>query len=95
MFSFESGDHWQPRSLAAAKIKAAELVGQAKLDAALTDPWIERYLQTSLRIYGSTVQSGNTAVPKLVFGSRWVIPQPNDANDLIMILQKSLDLPMP
>jgi len=95
MFSYESGDRWRPRSLEAAKAKAVELVGQAKFDAALADPWIERYLQTSIRIYGDTVQRGNTAVPKLVFGSHWVNPEPQDAGDLVLILQGSLALPKP
>ena len=95
MFSFESGDRWQPRNLDAAKAKAVELVGQAKLDTALADPWIERYMQTSIRIYGNTVQGGNNAVPKLVFGARWVIPQPNDTDDLVSILRDSLVVPLP
>ena len=95
MFSLESGDHWHPRSLDAARAKAVELVGQAKFDAARADPWIDRYLQTSIRIYGDTIQNGNVAIPKLVFGSRWVIPEPVDADDLIRILQASLAVPMP
>ena len=94
MFSMESGDRWRPRSLEAARAKAVELVGQTKFDAALADPWIGRYLQTCIRIYGNTVQ-GNNAVPKFVFNSRWVIPKPNDADELVMILQDSLGLPAP
>ena len=95
MYSFESGDRWHPRSLAAARAKAAELVGQAEFDNALADPWIDWYLQTSIRIYGKTVQGGNTAIPKLVFGSHWVIPEPNGVGDLVLILHDSLALPRP
>lgn len=95
MFSLESGDRWIPRNLETAKAKAAELVGQAKFDAAWADPWIDRYLQTSVRIYGTTIQNGNNAVPKLIFGSRWVIPQPYDADSLVRILQESLAIPTP
>lgn len=95
MFSFESGDRWQPRSLDAAKTKAIELVGQVKFDAAWADPWIDRYMQTSVQIYGDTIQSGNRAIPKLVFGSRWVVPEPYDADGLILILHDSLAVPMP
>lgn len=95
MFSMESGDRWSPRNLETAKAKAAELVGQAKFDAALADPWIDQFLQTSVRIYGTTIQNGNNAVPKLVFGSRWVIPQPYDATGLVSILQDSLAVPTP
>jgi protein-disulfide isomerase len=95
MFSFESGNRWRPRSLEAARAKAVELVGQAKFDIAWADPWIDRYLQTSIRIYGATIQNGNNAVPKLIFGSRWVIPQPYDADSLVQILQDSLAVPKP
>jgi uncharacterized membrane protein len=92
MFSFESGDFWRPRSLDAATAKAVELVGQAPLDTARNDPWIERYLQSSVQTYGN---AGGNAVPKLVFGSRWVTPEPNDVEDLLLILQESLRLPKP
>ena len=95
MFSFESGDRWQPRSPDDAKAKAVEMVGQAKFDAAQADPWIGRYMRTCVGIYGGTIQDGNNAVPKLVFGSRWVIPKAYDAEELISILHDSLAVPMP
>jgi hypothetical protein len=95
MYSLESGDRWQPRSLDAAKAKAVELVGKARFDAALADPWVSRYMQTSIQIYGHTIQNGNNAVPKLVFGSHWVIPEPNDADELVFILHESLGVPSP
>jgi hypothetical protein len=95
MFSFESGDRWHPRSLNAAQAKAVELVGQAKFGAAWSDPWIDQYLQASIRIYGQTIQSGHGGVPKLIFGSRWVIPKPVDGDDLVWVLQASLAVPTP
>ncbi len=94
MFSPEPGDRWHPRSLDTVKAKAVELVGQAKFDAARADPWIDRHLQSSIRIFGHTLQDGN-AVPKLVFGSRWVIPEPRDADDLVLMLQARLAVPRP
>ena len=95
MFMFESGDSWHPRSLETARAKAVELIGQATFDAAWTDPWIGQYLQTSIRIYGQTIQNGKGGIPKLIFGSHWVIPEPYNADDLVMILQKSLAVPTP
>ena len=97
MYSLDSGDRWSPRSREAATDKAIELVGQAKFDAALADRWIDQYLQTSIHIYGDTIQNdrhGN-ALPKLVFGSRWVTPELYDANDLVSILHDSLAVPVP
>ncbi len=95
MFSFETGDRWQPRSPDAARAKAVELVGQAKFDAAQADPWIDKYMRSCVEIYGGTIQDGNNAVPKLVYGPHWVIPGPNDADDLVMILHDSLGVPKP
>ena len=95
MFTFESGDSWRPRSLENARTKAIELVGQATFDATLADPRIGQYLQTSVRIYGQTIQNGKGGIPKLIFGSRWVIPEVYNADDLVMILQKSLAVPRP
>jgi hypothetical protein len=71
------------------------LVGQAKFGAAWSDPWIDQYLQASIRIYGQTIQSGHGGVPKLIFGSRWVIPKPVDGDDLVWVLQASLAVPTP
>jgi uncharacterized membrane protein len=95
MFTFESGDSWQPRSLEAARTKAVELVGQDKFDSSMRDPWIDAYLQTSIRIYGQTLQNGMGGIPKLIYGSRWVIPQPNSSDELVKILQNSLGVPGP
>jgi hypothetical protein len=95
MFSFESGDRWRPRTLDDARAKAAELVGREKLEAALNDPWIDHYLQSCIRVYGNTIQGGNNAVPKLVFGSRWIIPQLNAPQDVVAILHDSLGVPRP
>lgn len=94
MFTVESGDRWRPRTLEATRAKAVELVGQSSLDRALADPWIQDYLKTCVQIYGSTINGAN-AVPKLVYGGRWVIPQAYDIDELITILQDSLGIPEP
>ncbi|HEY5371098.1 MAG TPA: vitamin K epoxide reductase family protein [Hanamia sp.] len=95
MFTFDSGDRWHPRGLEAARTKAVELVGQAKFGAALNDSWIDKYLQICTQIYGKAIQGGTGGVPKLVFGSNWVIPEPDNENDLLQILQKSFSIPKP
>jgi uncharacterized membrane protein len=95
MFTFDSGDSWRPRSLETARTKAVELVGQVKFDAAWSDPWIEKYMQNCIQIYGQTLQNGKGGVPKLIFDSHWVIPEPYSEDDLVMILQKSLGVPNP
>ncbi len=95
MFSFESGDRWKPRSLEATKAKAIELVGQEKYEAVQADPWIDEYIKTSVEIYSKTIQNNKGGVPKLLYDSRWVFPEPYTADDLVMILQESLSVPLP
>ncbi len=97
MFSLDSGDLWRPRSLDAAKAKAVELVGQAEFDAAQADPWINQYIQTCVRIGGDTIHldPSSYALPKLVFGSRWVTPELHDADGLVLILHDILAVPRP
>ncbi len=95
MFTYETGDRWHPRSLETARAKAIELVGKSAFIAAMSDPWIERYLQSCVQIFGQTLQNGKGGIPKLIFGSRWVIPEPQSPDDLIQIMQGSLALPKP
>ncbi len=95
MYSIDSGKTWHPRSPETARAKAVELVGKKKFDAALAVPWIENYMQTCIQIFGQTLRNGSGGVPKMIFGSRWVIPEPRNADDLIRILQKALDMPKP
>lgn len=90
MFTMESGDRWRPRSLEDTRRKAVELVGQAPFEVAMADPWIDRHLRTSIRLYAN---AGSNAIPKLVHGSRWIAPTPEDADDLVRILQKLLAVP--
>jgi protein-disulfide isomerase len=95
MFTYESGDRWHPRKLEAANAKAIELVGQAAFEKASSDPWIDSYLHDCVEIFGQTLQNGKGGIPKLIYGSRWVIPEPEYTEDLIRILQQSLGLPQP
>lgn len=93
MFAPNIGGKWRPRSIEAARAKAIELIGRDKFEAAQSAPWVAQYLQICVQIYGRTIQNGRGGVPKLILGPRWVVPEPNNTDDLIMILQKSLGVP--
>lgn len=95
MYAPANGSPWQPRSLETTKAKAIELVGQKAFDSVSSSPWIAQYMSTCIQIYGQTAQHGNGGIPKLIFGSHWVIPEPNNVDDLVTILQKSLLVPEP
>lgn len=95
MFTFDSGDAWIPRNIESAREKAVDLVGREKFETALTDPWIDQYIQKCTQVYGQTIRDGRGGIPKMIYGNRWVIPQPETPEDLILILQNSLALPEP
>jgi len=95
MFTFGSGDKWKPRSLNAVRSKAIELIGEKKFNDTVDSSWIENYMQSCIQIFGQTMQNGKGGIPRLVYGSQWVIPEPNNEDDLIAILQKSLNVPEP
>lgn len=95
MFRDVPGETWQPGNLTTATAKAVELIGQSNFDAYRSDPWIQDYIENCTQWYGQTIQDGKGGVPKLIFGNRWVIPDPKDINDLTMILQKNLGVPKP
>ncbi len=95
MFSFESGNTWKPKSIEAAKAKAAGLLGNEMLETALADSWISKYLQNGIQLFGQTLQNGRGAIPKMIYNETWIIPEPYNADDLVVILQKSLGIPKP
>ncbi|MCO6044046.1 hypothetical protein NG895_09005 [Aeoliella sp. ICT_H6.2] len=92
MFTFDTGARWQPRSLSTAHEKAIALVGEAAMESALGDPWIQRCLDSSVQRYGA---AGGGPIPKLVYGSRWVTASPTDADALLAVLREQLSAPLP
>jgi hypothetical protein len=44
---------------------------------------------------GGSMIECDGGIPKLVFGSHWVIPEPYNADELGVIIQKSLAMPRP
>lgn len=95
MFTFESGSRWESRTPEAARSKAIELVGQKAFESALKDTWIDGYMESCVQLFGHTLQGGKGGIPKLVYGSRWVIPQPENTDNLMSIVQTSFSLPKP
>jgi uncharacterized membrane protein len=95
MFTYDSGESWSARSPEDAKFKAMALVGKKRFEAAYGDPWVSQYMRYSVQVYGRTLQGGKGGVPKLIYGSRWVTPVAQSADELVNILQKSLGLPRP
>ncbi|MBN2635125.1 MAG: hypothetical protein JXR61_02560 [Prolixibacteraceae bacterium] len=92
MFTFESGRRWTPRNPDAAKAKAIELVGLENFEKVNSDPWIDEYIQTCVQIYGQTILTGKRGVPKMVYNSNWIMPEPYNVEELIAILQNNFSI---
>jgi len=93
LFTFETGSQWRPRSLDAARAKAEEWLGRDALQAALSDPWIDQYIQGGVTIFGQTAQQGAGMVPQMIFGSVWMVPEPSDALQLGRMIHENLGVP--
>ena len=61
---------------------ASDLIGARQLEMAMNDPWIDSYLETVLEIFGRTSGNGHSAVPRLIYGNDWLIPEADDAAGL-------------
>ena len=68
-------------------------MGQPAFQEAANHRFVSLYLQQSVDLFGKTLTKGKGAIPRLIYGSRWVTPDPADAADLVRILQENLALP--
>ncbi len=92
LFSSEQGSRWSPRSVADAEKTAISLVGEEQLREALSSPWIEDYFRLAFELFGRTSDSERSAIPRMIFDNKWVVPQAKDAQGLKEIISTSFDL---
>ena len=86
---------WYPRSVEDATAKAAELVGgqQALLDAA-HNAQISSIFSKSFDLFGRTTQEGKSGIPRLIYDSKWIIPEVDTPDGLLEILSNVLEIPV-
>ena len=86
---------WYPRTVEEAMEKGAELVGgqQALLDAA-HNAQISSIFSKSFDLFGRTTQEGKNGIPRIVYGSRWIIPEVDTPDGLLEILNTALEIPV-
>ncbi len=85
---------WYPRTVEEATARAAELLGgqQQVLDAA-HDARISSIFSKSFDLFGRTTQEGKSGIPRLVYDSKWIIPEVDSPNGLLEILNTVLEIP--
>ena len=84
----EGEESWRPRSAAAARERAAALVGADRLEAFLPEASLSDAIRRSADLFGRTSTRGNASIPRFVYGDRWVVPSADNAEDLAKILSE-------
>lgn len=79
LFESVSPVGWRPREPEEAFAKACKLVGEERLHVALGDEWIAEYLSSVFELFGRTSSVDRSAVPRLICGEEWLVPDVDDA----------------
>ncbi len=92
-YDSDLGGKWVPRTVAEARIEAERLVGADALDAALSDFWIMEYMNVCFNLFGRTTSSRSGGIPRLIYDSKWMIPDAVNADEMSEILKKAFNIP--
>ena len=84
-----SGDEHAQIVPAEAEKRAHALLGDG-FEAALADPRIDAYLRKVEELFGRTSTSEKSGVPRLIRGQRWLVPETDDADELIELIRTEL-----
>ena len=87
----DPGKGWYPPDVGQATAHAAELIGADALEQAMNDPWIDDYLNTVLQLFGRTSINGRAAVPRLIYGNNWLIPEADTPESMVAIIETLLN----
>lgn len=79
-------ESWRSRPVAAARERAAAIVGAERLDSIIPETAISDMIRRTSDLFGRTSTSGSGGIPRFVHEYRWVVPVADKAEDLEMIL---------
>lgn len=72
-----------------AEKQARTLLGDG-FEAALADPRIDACLRKAEDLFGRTSAQGKGGVPRLIHGQRWLVPETDDADELLDLIRTEL-----
>lgn len=81
---------WYPREPGEAYMEACSLIGEKKLQEALSDPWISDYMSDICEAFGRTSTDGKGAIPRFIYGNKWLVPDADDAPGLASLVESLL-----
>lgn len=84
---------WYPRRVEDATSKATEILGgEEQLYEAIRNAAISSLFSKSFELFGRTTTQGKSGIPRLVYQSRWIIPEVDDAEGLMQILRDEFNI---
>lgn len=90
MDDFLFGQDAFPRSEEECRGRAASLIGADALEEELHSEWMRTYLSAAFELFGRTSQ-GKAAVPRFVYGGRYIVPDADSAPDLVRLLKDFIE----
>ena len=72
-----------------AEARARALLGGG-FQAALQDPRIDAYLRKAEELFGRTSDAEKSGVPRLIHGQNWLVPETDQADELLELIRLSL-----
>ena len=88
LFSADGKEGWYPRTPAEAEKKAFELSAGRSMN----PDWISSYLAGTLELFGRTTAEGRGGIPRLIYGSSWVIPETDTPEGFTRAVEELLTL---
>ena len=83
------GDERASIAPADAEARARALLGDG-FQEAIQDPRIDAYLRKAEEIFGRTSNAAKSGVPRLIHGQRWLVPETDQADELLELIRLSL-----
>ena len=74
---------------AEAETRARALLGDA-YETAVADPRIDAYLRKAEELFGRTSNAEKSGVPRLIHGQNWLVPETDQADELLELIRLSL-----
>ena len=83
------GDERAAVAPAEAEARARALLGD-DFQAATQDPRIDAYLRKVEELFGRTSNAEKSGVPRLIHGQKWLVPETDQADELLELIRLSL-----
>ena len=83
------GDERAAVAPAEAEARARALLG-ADFQTAVQDPRIDAYLRKVEELFGRTSNAEKSGVPRLIHGQKWLVPETDQADELLALIRLSL-----